>query len=208
MELSIATLLNWLRRAAALIHAQREHLTALDAAIGDADHGTNLDRGFTALLELLPTLEQADAGEILQTAGRCLISTVGGASGPLYGTAFRRAGTALVGRHAISGSDLVLATREFTVAVATLGKAQLGDKTMFDALLPAAEQLTAAVATGLQPQVALSNAARAARAGAEATIPLVARRGRASYLGERSAGHQDPGATSAALLFQALAEVA
>jgi dihydroxyacetone kinase-like protein len=208
MELSTATLLNWLRRAAALIHAQREHLTALDAAIGDADHGTNLDRGFTALLEVLATLEEADAGEILQTAGRCLISTVGGASGPLYGTAFRRAGTVLIGQHAVDGPGLVIATREFASAISTLGKAQHGDKTMFDALLPAVDELATALADGVGLQSALVQASIAARTGAVATIPLLARRGRASYLGERSIGHQDPGATSAALIFQALAEVA
>lgn len=207
MTLTTATLLNWLRHAAALIHAQREQLTALDAAIGDADHGANLDRGFAAVVDTLPTLAALDAGAILKSAGMRLISTVGGASGPLYGTAFRRMGKALEGRLELSGAELVEGLGAFVEGIVTMGKAAPGDKTMLDALAPALDALKAALDAGEPIGPALQRATEAARAGAEATIPLIARRGRASYLGERSAGHQDPGATSSALIIQALAEV-
>lgn len=207
MTLTTATLLNWLRHTAALIHAQRDDLTALDAAIGDADHGANLDRGFAAVVDTLPTLAALDAGAILKSAGMRLISTVGGASGPLYGTAFRRMGKALEGRLELSGAELVEGLGAFVDGIVTMGKAAPGDKTMLDALAPGLAALQAALDTGEPLAAALVQAADAARAGAEATIPLVARRGRASYLGERSAGHKDPGATSAALILQALAEV-
>lgn len=207
MTLTTATLLNWLRHAAALIYAQREHLTALDAAIGDADHGANLDRGFAAVVDTLPTLAALDAGAILKSAGMRLISTVGGASGPLYGTAFRRMGKALEGRLEVSGAELVEALGAFVEGIVTMGKAAPGDKTMLDALAPALDALKEAIDAGEPIGPALLRASEAAQAGAESTIPLIARRGRASYLGERSAGHKDPGATSSALIIQALAEV-
>lgn len=207
MPVTTATLLNWLRRAAALIHEQRGYLTDLDAAIGDADHGVNLDRGFAAVVEALPANPDADAGAILKAAGMRLISTVGGASGPLYGTAFRRAGKLLEGYQALSDRDLLAMLRSFYDGITAMGKAGPGDKTMVDALGPAVETLEAALATGSSLNEALHRAAEAAYAGALATIPMVARRGRASYLGERSAGHQDPGATSSALIIRALAEV-
>jgi dihydroxyacetone kinase-like protein len=207
MTISTATLLSWLRASAALIHDQRGHLTELDAAIGDADHGTNLNRGFTAVVDALPAMGDHDAGAILKTAGMRLISTVGGASGPLYGTAFRRAGKALEGRRELSDQELLDALQAFYDGIAAIGKAAPGDKTMLDALGPALGALRTSLQSGLSINDALRRAAEAARAGAEATIPLVARRGRASYLGERSAGHQDPGATSAALLIPALADV-
>lgn len=207
MPVTTATLLSWLGHAADLIHAERERLTELDAAIGDADHGANLDRGFAAVVDTLPTLAALDAGAILKSAGMRLISTVGGASGPLYGTAFRRMGKALEGRLELSGAELVEGLGAFVDGIVTMGKAAPGDKTMLDALAPGLAALQAALDTGEPLAAALVQAADAARAGAEATIPLVARRGRASYLGERSAGHKDPGATSAALILQALAEV-
>jgi dihydroxyacetone kinase-like protein len=207
MTLTTATLLNWLRHAAALIHAQREHLTALDAAIGDADHGANLDRGFAAVVDTLPTLAALDAGAILKSAGMRLISTVGGASGPLYGTAFRRMGKALEGRLELSGAELAEGLGAFVDGIVTMGKAAPGDKTMLDALAPALDALKGALDAGEPLGPALQIASEAAQAGAESTIPLIARRGRASYLGERSAGHKDPGATSSALIIQALAEV-
>jgi len=207
MTITTATLIDWLRKAASLIHEQRDLLTELDAAIGDADHGTNLDRGFTAVSASLPADASGDAGALLKGAGLRLISTVGGASGPLYGTAFRRAGKALEGRTELTPDDLCAALRAFQDGVISMGKAAPGDKTMLDALAPAVDALEAAVAEGVPLLDALRRAADAALSGAEATIPLVARRGRASYLGERSAGHQDPGATSSALIIRALAEV-
>jgi phosphoenolpyruvate---glycerone phosphotransferase subunit DhaL len=206
MTITTATLQEWLRRAAALIRAQRELLTELDSAIGDADHGANLDRGFTAVVAALAP-EQRDAGALLKSAGMRLISTVGGASGPLYGTAFRRAGRLLEGLDAIGERDLLAALAAFQDGVVATGKAQPGDKTMLDAIGPAVSALEQGLDAGEALPAALRRAADAAHAGAEATTPLVARRGRASYLGERSAGHQDPGATSAALIVRALAEV-
>lgn len=207
MPVTTATLLNWLRHAAALIHEQREYLTELDAAIGDADHGVNLDRGFVALVEALPANPDADAGAVLKVAGMRLISTVGGASGPLYGTAFRRVGKQLEGYQDLADHDMLMALQAFRDGIVAIGKAAPGDKTMVDALTPA----VIALETGLDQQLPLDEAMRraadAAQAGAVGTTPLVARRGRASYLGERSAGHQDPGATSAALLIRALADV-
>jgi dihydroxyacetone kinase-like protein len=207
MTITTTTLVAWLERAAVLIREQRDYLTELDSAIGDADHGANLDRGFMAVLATLASDTPADAGALLKSAGLRLISTVGGASGPLYGTAFRRAGKALEGCSSFGPNDLSLALRGFLEGVISMGKAEPGDKTMVDALLPAVNALDAALAAGQPLSVALQATADAARTGAEATIPLVARRGRASYLGERSAGHQDPGATSAALIVRALAEV-
>jgi dihydroxyacetone kinase-like protein len=207
MPVTTATLLSWLRRAAVLIHEQREYLTELDAAIGDADHGFNLDRGFAAVVEALPANPDADAGAVLKVTGMRLISTVGGASGPLYGTAFRRVGKLLEGYHELADHDVLLALRAFLDGIVAIGKAAPGDKTMVDALSPAVAALTAGLDQGLPLDEALRGAADAAEAGALATIPLIARRGRASYLGERSAGHQDPGATSAALIIRALANV-
>jgi dihydroxyacetone kinase-like protein len=207
MTITTATLLNWLRHAAEVIHAQRDQLTALDAAIGDADHGANLDRGFAAVVDALATQTQSDAGALLKAVGMRLISTVGGASGPLYGTAFRRAGKTLEGYSELNADDLLRALRAFADGVMTMGKAEPGDKTMVDALVPAVDALERALEAGSTLDAALRSAAEAAQAGAVATIPIIARRGRASYLGERSIGHQDPGATSAALILQALADV-
>lgn len=207
MAITTATLLNWLRHAAALIHEHRERLTELDAAIGDADHGFNLDRGFAAVVEALPPHGDSDAGTVLQLAGMRLIATVGGASGPLYGTAFRRAGRLVEGRQTLNSGEVLAILHAFLEGIKAMGKAEPGDKTMVDALTPAVAALEAALAEELDLVAALGRAAEAALAGASATIPLVARRGRASYLGERSAGHQDPGATSAALIVRALAEV-
>jgi dihydroxyacetone kinase-like protein len=206
MTLTTSTLISWLRRAAVLVHEQRDALTDLDAAIGDADHGSNLDRGFSAVVAALPG-EPGDAGLLLQLAGQRLIATVGGASGPLYGTAFRRAGLALAGRDTVAPDELLTALRAFVDGVAAIGKAVPGDKTMVDALTPAVAALEAALAEGAPLADGIGRMAAAAAEGAAATTPLVARRGRASYLGERSAGHQDPGATSAALILRALAEV-
>ncbi len=188
----------WLTAVAASVEREANHLTELDSAIGDADHGSNLQRGFTAVTEVLEKDAPATPGAVLTLAGRQLISTVGGASGPLYGTLLRSTGKALGDDDEVTQDQLARAFAAGVAAVGQLGGAQAGDKTMLDALLPAAEALA----------TSFDGAANAARAGAEATVPLQARKGRASYLGERSIGHQDPGATSSALLVEALAATA
>lgn len=188
----------WMSRTAASVDREAAQLTELDSAIGDADHGSNLRRGFTAVSAALEKEPPESPGAVLMLAGRQLISTVGGASGPLYGTLLRRTGKALGDAPAVTDEQVGRALGEGVAAVAQLGGAQAGDKTMLDALLPAVEALATSFEAG----------AEAARAGALATVPLQARKGRASYLGERSIGHQDPGATSAALLITALAETA
>ncbi|WP_432156717.1 dihydroxyacetone kinase subunit DhaL [Streptomyces sp. bgisy153] len=186
----------WMAATAASVDREADRLTALDSPIGDADHGSNLQRGFAAVTAVLDKEAPAAPGSVLTLAGRQLISTVGGASGPLYGTLLRRTGKALGDAAEVSAEQLAEALRAGVEAVMRLGGAAPGDKTMIDALVPAVEALDEGF-----------GAARAAAGrGAEATIPLQARKGRASYLGERSIGHQDPGATSSALLIAALAE--
>ena len=200
-----ATVTAWLTEAAGAIRAERDYLTQLDAAIGDGDHGTNMDRGFDAVGKALAA--QGDGtppGRLLILAGKTLVSTVGGASGPLWGSALRRAGRSLGDRPAFGLAELADALDAGNAAVAELGAAGPGDKTMLDALLPAAEALRAASETGHDAHRAVAAAADAAEAGARDTIPMQARRGRASYLGERSIGHQDPGATSAVVILRAL----
>lgn len=197
-----ACVLDWLRRSAALLHEQREYLTSLDAAIGDGDHGINMDRGFTAVVEKLPAVAEVDIGTILKTVGTTLVSTVGGASGPLYGTAFLRAGTALAGKLELQPEDALAGLEAAYEGVVARGHAQRGEKTMVDAFGPAIDAFKAALAESKSLQESLKAAADAAEEGMRATIPLVATKGRASYLGERSAGHQDPGATSLALLLR------
>ena len=188
----------WMNAMAAAVDREAGRLTELDSAIGDADHGSNLQRGFTAVAAVLEKEPPDTPGGVLALAGRQLISTVGGASGPLYGTLLRRTGKELGDAASVSREELARALGAGVAAVAQLGGAQAGDKTMLDTLLPATEALASSFA----------GAREAADAGALATVPLQARKGRASYLGERSIGHQDPGATSAALLIGALAEVA
>ncbi|MEW2192730.1 dihydroxyacetone kinase subunit DhaL [Streptomyces microflavus] len=188
----------WMAATAAAVDREADQLTELDSAIGDADHGSNLQRGFTAVAAVVEKDAPATPGAVLTLAGQQLISTVGGASGPLYGTLLRRTGKALGEDAEVTQEQLAQAFAAGVAAVGQLGGAQAGDKTMLDALLPAAEALA----------LSFRGAADAARAGAEATVPLLARKGRASYLGERSIGHQDPGATSAALLVEALAGTA
>jgi len=197
-----ADLVRFVELFGARLHAAREELTALDSAIGDADHGINMDRGFTAVAAILPDLGEADAGTVFRQVGMKLISTVGGASGPLYGTFFLRLGTSLGDAHEVSPEALAAAFRAGLEGVMTRGKAELGDKTMIDAMSPAVEALEMG-ATGNLP-AALDAAVAAAAAGRDRITPLVARKGRASYLGERSANHQDPGATSTTLLFESL----
>jgi phosphoenolpyruvate---glycerone phosphotransferase subunit DhaL len=197
------TVRSWLHRSHLALHEQREYLTQLDAAIGDADHGTNMDRGFQAVEAKVDGLD-APPGKILTTAGATLVSTVGGASGPLYGTALRRAGRSLGEEAEPSGRDVAAALRAALDGVVELGAANEGDKTMVDALAPAVRALDESLSAGDTLADGLAAAARAAEEGAKATIPLQARKGRASYLGERSVGHQDPGATSAAIILVAL----
>ena len=195
----------WIQEAARAIGEQRQHLTDLDAAIGDADHGVNMDRGFRASVARVDALPaDASPGAILRTVGAAVMSSVGGASGPLWGMAFRRAGQQVGDAPAIDGAALVGALDQMVLAMRGLGKAEVGDKTMLDALVPAAESLRARIEAGDALPDALTAACQAAEVGVQATVPLQARKGRASYLGERSVGHQDPGATSAALILRAL----
>jgi dihydroxyacetone kinase-like protein len=204
----------WLRLAAARLHEQAAALTALDQKIGDGDHGTNMERGFAAITTSLdagrPEAEndQAVAAAVVRTAGRTLISTVGGAAGPLYGTALMRAGGAIAAADPTRppAEALVAALDAAIGGIQSLGKATTGEKTMLDALVPAAAAGREALASGLDSAAVTAAMAAAAEAGATATIPMQATKGRASYLGERSIGHQDPGATSSALLLRALAD--
>jgi dihydroxyacetone kinase-like protein len=188
----------WMTATAASVDREAERLTDLDSPIGDADHGSNLQRGFTAVVATLEKEAPQTPGAVLMLAGRQLISTVGGASGPLYGTLLRRTGKELGDAAEVDEAQFTDALRTGVDAVMTLGGAAPGDKTMIDALVPAVDALT----------VSFGAARAAAEEGALATTPLQARKGRASYLGERSVGHQDPGATSSALLIAALAETA
>jgi dihydroxyacetone kinase-like protein len=201
------TVQRWLTAAAASLREQRDYLTQLDAAIGDADHGTNMDRGFTAVLAKLEELDgTTPPGRVLTTAGSTLVSTVGGASGPLWGTALRRAGRALGDHEDFGPSELVDALDAALVGVVELGAAEEGDKTMVDALAPALRALREGLDGGASLQDALAAASTAGEDGMRATVPMQASKGRASYLGERSIGHQDPGATSTALIIAALAK--
>lgn len=188
---------------AAAIAENRDYLTQLDSDIGDADHGINMQRGMQAVLPKLGSLEGADLSQLFKTTAMTLISTVGGASGPLYGTLFLQLGTAVAGKSEMSGEEWSQALDAAVRAVRARGRAELDDKTMIDALQPAVDSLRQAVQDGTTLEAALTASEQAAEQGMKATIPLVAHRGRASYLGERSAGHQDPGATSSWLLIRA-----
>ncbi|WP_448576680.1 dihydroxyacetone kinase subunit DhaL [Thermomicrobium sp.] len=206
MDLTLDWALAWMRRAAELMGANRDYLTQLDAAIGDADHGANMDRGFRAVLQKLDNDHPTELGATFRLVGMTLLATVGGASGPLYGTLFLELGKRVAGRAEVGAQEWVAALRAAIEMVAQRGQAQRGDKTMIDALLPAVETLDRELTQGGDLATALRAAVVAAEEGMRATIPLQARRGRASYLGERSIGHQDPGATSSALLLRAAAE--
>jgi dihydroxyacetone kinase-like protein len=200
--LDVSALEAWIHEYARTIADHKEELTALDSAIGDADHGTNMDRGMSAAVAALETAPPADPAALLKQVGMTLVSKVGGASGPLYGTFFLRMAGAL-GAGPADDETFARALRAGLDGVIARGKAEPGDKTMLDALVPACDALDAALAAGQPLGEALEAAAGAAGRGRAATVPLVARKGRASYLGERSAGHQDPGATSTALLLDA-----
>jgi dihydroxyacetone kinase-like protein len=197
---------SWVRNYAAAVVEQKQYLTQLDSAIGDADHGINMDRGMTAAVAKLDAAAPADVGALLKTVGMTLVSTVGGAGGPLYGTLFMQMGAATAGKSELEAADWQAALRAGIQGVQMRGKAEPGDKTMLDALLPGEEAFAAAQADGASFSEALRRSADAAEEGMRATIPLVARKGRASYLGERSAGHQDPGATSSHLLLKVAAD--
>jgi dihydroxyacetone kinase-like protein len=200
-----AALARWIREFARGIAAHRDLLTQLDSAIGDADHGANMDRGMAAVVAALDGGMPPSAAALLKQVGMTLVSTVGGASGPLYGTFFLRMATAAGDVESLDGPAFAQAMRAGVDGVVQRGKAQAGDKTMFDALAPAVDALDEALAGGARLDEALRVATDTAEAGRDATTAMLARKGRASYLGERSVGHQDPGATSAALLVAAAA---
>jgi phosphoenolpyruvate---glycerone phosphotransferase subunit DhaL len=196
----------WLGEVATRLKAERDFLTQLDAAIGDADHGVNMHRGFTAVMARVAELGDATPGQLLKATGRTFVSTVGGAAGPLYGTAFLQAGEALADQRQFGPRALLEALRAALEGVQRIGAAAVGDKTMVDALSPALGAFELELRTGGSLETASCAAREAAADGMRATIPLQARKGRASYLGPRSVGHQDPGATSTALMFAALGD--
>jgi dihydroxyacetone kinase-like protein len=197
-------IIRWLQAVAVVLEQNKNYLTELDSAIGDADHGINMNRGFQKVISQLPSVADKDIGNILKAVSMTLISSVGGASGPLYGTLFLKASTVVAGKQQLTSEDMVALLEAAVEGVVQRGKAQLGDKTMLDALSPAVEAFKQAIANGASTQEALQQAVAAAEQGMKNTIPLVARKGRASYLGDRSANHQDPGATSTYLILKTL----
>ena len=199
-----ATITSWMREIDAVMRVERDHLVQLDAAIGDGDHGTNMVRGFEAVVQAVDADNSLPPGKLLTLSGRTLVSTVGGASGPLWGSALRSAGRVLGDQASFDGPQLVDVLAAALASVKDLGTASVGDKTMVDALEPAVDTLRARLESGASLDDALDAAAGAAEDGMRSTTPLQARKGRASYLGERSVGHQDPGATSTALIIRAL----
>lgn len=207
MNISRGAILAWIKAFADQIAENKDYLTELDAAIGDADHGVNMHRGMQAVLGKLPAVADKDIGTILKAVGMTLVSTVGGASGPLYGTFFLQFGTATANKSELTLAEWTAAFEAAVNGVVARGKAQSGDKTMIDALLPALAALKTAGSDSAELGAALGQSAKAAKLGSESTVPLVARKGRASYLGERSAGHLDPGSASTALLLRTAAEL-
>jgi len=197
-------ILQWLQAFAAEIEQNKEYLTELDAAIGDADHGINMERGFKKVMSQLPSVADKDIGSILKTVSMTLISSVGGASGPLYGTLFLRASTAVAGKQELTDEDILSLLQAGLDGVLQRGKAQLGDKTMVDALSPAVATFQQAISKGKNTLEAMQQTVVAAEQGMKDTTPMLAKKGRASYLGERSIGHQDPGATSSYLMLKSL----
>ena len=194
----------WMTEIASSIRVERDYLVQLDAAIGDGDHGINMTRGFEAVVLAFSTESGGSPGKLMTLAGKTLISAVGGASGPLWGSALRRAGRTLGDEASVTPEQFVSALEAGLAAVQDLGQAKAGDKTMVDALAPAIAVLRKSVAAGQPLELAVHEASSAAEEGMRATVPMQARKGRASYLGERSVGHQDPGATSAALILRSL----
>ncbi|RMH75506.1 MAG: dihydroxyacetone kinase subunit L [Cyanobacteria bacterium J007] len=206
-KVSQTQIVDWFEKIAKTIEENKDYLTELDAAIGDADHGINMDRGFKKAIAQLLQNRNSDIGTLLKTIAMTLISSVGGASGPLYGTLFLRASSAVAGKQDLTAQDLANLLQAGKDGVIQRGKANLGDKTMLDALSPAVETYTTAIGQNRSLVDALREAISATEEGMKTTIPLVAKKGRASYLGERSAGHQDPGATSTYLILRCLLEV-
>lgn len=205
-SIPVGRLVAWLSRFTELVTENRAYLTELDSAIGDADHGANMSRGMTAVMEKLGDGAVGAADDLFKSVGMTLVTSVGGASGPLYGTFFLRMGMTAGAVTSFDGPGLGAALRAGLEGVVARGKAETGDKTMYDAMAPALDAYDASIVGGGSIADAAAAAFAAAESGRDATEPLVARKGRASYLGERSAGHLDPGATSTALLFQALTE--
>jgi dihydroxyacetone kinase-like protein len=205
--ITVAQLEAWLRAASTALHEKAAWLTELDSAIGDADHGTNMARGFTAVVTKLDAGVPDTAPALLKSVGMTLISTVGGASGSLYGTLFLEAAKALPADSEVTAAQFADALAAGVAGIVSRGHAEIGDKTMIDALTPAVAAFAAAAAEGESAADAAASAARAGEAGRDSTEPLVARKGRASYLGERSAGHLDPGASSSVILLETLAGV-
>ena len=204
MTVSKNQIVRWLEITADVLIENKEYLTELDAAIGDADHGINMDRGFRKVLEKLPSVADKDIGNILKTIGMTLISSVGGAAGPLYGTFYMRSGMAVAAKEELDNDDVVKMLQAGVDGVVQRGRAQLEDKTMYDTWAPAMVALNESLDNGDDLLAAMQNAVAAAEQGMKDTIPLQAKKGRASYLGERSIGHQDPGATSSYLVLNAL----
>lgn len=200
-------ILQWLQAFATVIEQNKDYLTELDAAIGDADHGINMDRGFKKVSSQLPTLADKDIGSIFKAVSMTLISSIGGASGPLYGTWFLRASSAVTGKNELTAQDLLELLQAGLEGVIQRGKAQLGDKTMVDVLSPAVVAFGQAVGDRKGILEALQEAVTAAEQGLQETVPMLAKKGRASYLGDRSIGHQDPGGTSAYWLLRCLLDV-
>lgn len=207
MNITRDKIIAWIEAFAAVLSENKAYLTDLDSPIGDADHGINMDRGFQAVLNKLPSVSNQDIGAIFKMVSMTLISTVGGASGPLYGTYFMQMGMVTNGKLELTLEDWISAVESGLNGVIRRGKANPGDKTMIDSLLPGLEALKAAANDSASLAEALEKSTAAAEQGMKDTIPLVAKKGRASYLGERSAGHQDPGATSSYFLFKTAAEV-
>ena len=207
VSISKDKLIAWLEKLSRVMKDNRDLLTDLDAAIGDADHGINMARGFDKVLEKLPTLKEKDIGTILKSVGMVLMSSVGGASGPLYGTFCMKAGMALAGKEEIDAQGLVALLEAGVGGIVQRGRAERGDKTMVDVWGPVLDTVQAAIAGGASVEDALARAVDAAEKGVRDTIPLQARKGRASYLGERSIGHRDPGAMSSYLMIRTLHEI-
>jgi dihydroxyacetone kinase-like protein len=206
MTVTKQQIVQWLEHSAAVLNDNKAYLSELDSPIGDADHGINMSRGFKAVLAKLPSVADKDIGNILKTTGMALISSVGGASGPLYGTFFMRSGAASLSKEELTNEDLLQLFLDGVEGIVQRGRPQLGDKTMFDAWAPALEAMQTAFVTGDEAVAAVRASVAAAEQGMKNTIALQARKGRASYLGERSIGHQDAGATSTFLLLKALLE--
>jgi dihydroxyacetone kinase-like protein len=207
MTVSKNQIVLWLEKTAEVLGKNKEYLTELDAAIGDADHGINMDRGFRKVMEKLPSVADKDIGNILKTTGMTLISSVGGAAGPLYGTFYMRSGMAVAAKEELNNDDIVTMLQSGVDGIIQRGRAELEDKTMYDAWAPALEALNGSLGNGDNLVSAMRSAVAAAEQGMKNTIPLQAKKGRASYLGERSIGHQDPGATSSYLILNALLDV-